>query len=95
VIARQARQFLVRAVSHLAGEAGIVQFLDIGTGLPTMQNMHDPTDIGAPRHIDSYCAVGPQALTSFDQADLAVARQRPGATPWWRLNAAANENSDR
>ena len=21
-------------------------------------------------------------------------RQRPGAVPWWRLNAAANENSD-
>jgi hypothetical protein len=29
-IARQARQFLIRAVTFLAGEAGIVQFLDIG-----------------------------------------------------------------
>jgi hypothetical protein len=28
------------------------------------------------------------------QADAAVARQRPGAMPWWRLNAAAKENSD-
>ena len=28
------------------------------------------------------------------QADAAVARQRPGATPWWRLKAAANENSE-
>ncbi|HEY3868415.1 MAG TPA: SAM-dependent methyltransferase, partial [Actinocrinis sp.] len=25
---------------HLAGEAGIRQFLDIGTGLPTMDNTH-------------------------------------------------------
>jgi O-methyltransferase involved in polyketide biosynthesis len=41
VIARQARQFLHRAVSFLAGEAGIEQFLDIGTGLPTMQNTHE------------------------------------------------------
>jgi hypothetical protein len=41
VIARQARQFLIRAVSYLAGEAGIDQFLDIGTGLPTMQNTHE------------------------------------------------------
>ncbi|MHA6619927.1 SAM-dependent methyltransferase [Pseudonocardia sp. DLS-67] len=41
VIARQARQFLIRAVTHLAGEAGIDQFLDIGTGLPTMQNTHE------------------------------------------------------
>jgi O-methyltransferase involved in polyketide biosynthesis len=40
-IARQARQFLIRAVSHLAGEAGVDQFLDIGTGLPTMQNTHE------------------------------------------------------
>ncbi|MDT7615683.1 MAG: hypothetical protein QOF00_3130 [Pseudonocardiales bacterium] len=40
-IARQARQFLIRAVTFLAGEAGIDQFLDIGTGLPTMQNTHE------------------------------------------------------
>jgi hypothetical protein len=40
-IARQARQFLVRVVTFLAGEAGIDQFLDIGTGLPTMQNTHE------------------------------------------------------
>ena len=40
-IARQSRQFLVRVVSFLAGEAGIDQFLDIGTGLPTMQNTHE------------------------------------------------------
>jgi hypothetical protein len=41
VIARQARQFLIRAVTYLAGEVGIDQFLDIGTGLPTMQNTHE------------------------------------------------------
>jgi hypothetical protein len=28
-------------VRFLAGEAGIRQFLDIGTGLPTMQNTHE------------------------------------------------------
>jgi hypothetical protein len=41
VIARQVRQFLVRVVTFLAGEAGIDQFLDIGTGLPTMENTHE------------------------------------------------------
>jgi hypothetical protein len=41
VIARHGRQFLVRAVRYLAGEAGVDQFLDIGTGLPTMQNTHE------------------------------------------------------
>ncbi|MDX6418409.1 MAG: hypothetical protein QOG28_3029 [Trebonia sp.] len=33
--ARENRAFMGRAVRFLAGEAGIRQFLDIGTGLPT------------------------------------------------------------
>jgi len=37
----KSRQFLVRAVRYLAGEAGVDQFLDVGTGLPTMQNTHE------------------------------------------------------
>ncbi len=41
VEAVKSRQFLVRVVRHLAGEAGIDQFLDLGTGLPTMQNTHE------------------------------------------------------
>ena len=40
-IARASRQFLTRAVSYLAGEAGVRQFLDIGTGLPTADNTHE------------------------------------------------------
>ncbi|WP_338146195.1 SAM-dependent methyltransferase [Streptomyces boncukensis] len=39
-VARTSRYFLVRAVRHLAGEAGIRQFLDIGTGLPTVDPVH-------------------------------------------------------
>jgi hypothetical protein len=39
--ARQSRQFLDRVVRFLAAEAGVRQFLDIGTGLPTMQNTHE------------------------------------------------------
>ncbi|TYC07135.1 SAM-dependent methyltransferase [Micromonospora sp. WP24] len=38
--ARQSRAFLTRAVRFLAGEAGIRQFLDLGTGLPTADNTH-------------------------------------------------------
>ena len=37
-VARTSRSFLTRAVRYLAGEAGIRQFLDIGTGLPTVDN---------------------------------------------------------
>ncbi|WP_119729326.1 SAM-dependent methyltransferase [Thermomonospora amylolytica] len=36
--ARANRAFLGRAVRFLAGEAGIRQFLDIGTGLPDKDN---------------------------------------------------------
>jgi hypothetical protein len=37
---RANREFLRRAVQFLAGEAGIRQFLDVGTGLPTNENTH-------------------------------------------------------
>ncbi|MPY86165.1 MAG: hypothetical protein GEV00_23710, partial [Actinophytocola sp.] len=38
-IARQNRQFLYRAVRYLAKDAGIRQFLDMGCGLPTNNNV--------------------------------------------------------
>jgi S-adenosyl methyltransferase len=40
-VARADRHFLGRAVRYLAGEAGVRQFLDIGTGLPTVDNTHE------------------------------------------------------
>ena len=40
LMARENRKFLRRAVRYLAAEAGISQFLDIGTGLPTPGNVH-------------------------------------------------------
>jgi SAM-dependent methyltransferase len=40
VACRQNREFLRRAVRYLAGEAGIGQFVDIGSGLPTVENTH-------------------------------------------------------
>jgi hypothetical protein len=40
-IARQGRAFLGRAITYLAGEVGIRQFLDIGTGFPTAENTHE------------------------------------------------------
>jgi hypothetical protein len=39
--ARENRAFLGRVVRHLAGEAGMDQFLDIGTGLPSAGNVHE------------------------------------------------------
>jgi O-methyltransferase involved in polyketide biosynthesis len=39
--ARANRQFLARAIGYLVTEAGVRQFLDIGTGLPTADNTHE------------------------------------------------------
>jgi hypothetical protein len=39
--ARADRAFLGRAVTHLAGDLGVRQFLDVGTGLPTAANTHE------------------------------------------------------
>jgi hypothetical protein len=46
--ARADREFLSRAVVFLAGKAGIRQFLDIGTGLPTANNTHEVAQRVAP-----------------------------------------------
>jgi hypothetical protein len=46
--ARLSRAYLVRAVRWLAAEAGIRQFLDIGTGLPTADNTHEVAQAAAP-----------------------------------------------
>jgi SAM-dependent methyltransferase len=48
IMARENRAFLGRAVRFLAGEAGIRQFLDIGTGLPTTNNVHEVAQAIAP-----------------------------------------------
>lgn len=46
--ARENRKFLGRAVSYLAAEAGVRQFLDVGTGIPTAGNTHQVAQSIAP-----------------------------------------------
>ncbi|MCO1594433.1 SAM-dependent methyltransferase [Micromonospora sp. RHAY321] len=62
VMAQQSRRFLVRAVRFLAAEAGIRQFLDIGTGLPTMQNTHAVAQEIAPESRIVYVDNDPMVL---------------------------------
>lgn len=47
-MARANRAFLRRAVRYLAAEAGVRQFLDIGTGIPTAGNTHEVAQEVAP-----------------------------------------------
>src|SRR5688500_10271467 len=46
--ARANRDFMHRAIRHLASEHGIRQFLDIGTGIPTSPNLHQVAQEVAP-----------------------------------------------
>lgn len=48
VLWRETRRFLGRMVRYLAAEAGIRQFVDIGCGLPSRDNVHEIADTVAP-----------------------------------------------
>jgi hypothetical protein len=83
-VARGQRGFLTRAVRHLAGAAGVRQFLDIGTGLPTADNTHEVAQRVAPdarivyvdndplvlAHARALLTSTPQGATSYVEADL-------------------------
>jgi hypothetical protein len=47
-IARSSRAFLGRSIRYLVEEAGIRQFLDVGAGLPTVDNTHEVAQGSAP-----------------------------------------------
>ena len=76
-IARANRAFLGRAVRFLAGEAGIRQFLDIGSGIPTQNNVHQVAQDVAPGARVVYAdvddvAVAHSKLILDGQSDAAV-----------------------
>ena len=60
---RANRAFLGRAVRYLAGEAGIRQFLDIGTGIPTAENTHQVAQAIAPETRVVYVDYDPIVLS--------------------------------
>jgi S-adenosyl methyltransferase len=62
-IARADRAFLGRVVRFLAGEAGVRQFLDVGTGLPTADNTHQVAQRVAPESRVVYVDNDPLVLT--------------------------------
>jgi hypothetical protein len=59
---RANRAFLARAVRYLAGECGIRQFLDIGTGIPTADNTHEVAQSVAPDSRIAYVDNDPVVL---------------------------------
>ncbi|MGP4029521.1 SAM-dependent methyltransferase [Actinomadura sp. 3N407] len=83
-LARASRLFLNRVVWHLAAEAGVRQFIDIGTGLPTVDNTHEVAQRAAPEsrivyvdndplvleHARSLLTSTPDGRTTYVHADL-------------------------
>ena len=81
---RANRAFLGRATRYLTAEAGIRQFLDIGTGIPTGDNTHEVAQRAAPDarvvyvdndpivllHAQALLRSTPQGSTAYTQADL-------------------------
>ncbi|MFI5953017.1 SAM-dependent methyltransferase [Cryptosporangium sp. NPDC051539] len=63
VWAVQNRAFLRRVVTYLAREAGIRQFLDVGTGLPTADNTHEVAQRIAPESRIVYVDNDPLVMT--------------------------------
>ncbi|GAA3903607.1 SAM-dependent methyltransferase [Streptomyces lacrimifluminis] len=82
---RHNRDFMRRAVTTLATDEGIRQFLDIGTGLPTQDNVHQIAQRIAPdtrvvyvdndpivlAHARALLTSGPEGRTDYIDADLA------------------------
>ncbi|GAA3383873.1 SAM-dependent methyltransferase [Cryptosporangium minutisporangium] len=56
------RGFMRRAAAYLAREAGIRQFLDIGTGIPTSPNLHEVVQEIAPESRVAYIDNDPLVL---------------------------------
>jgi hypothetical protein len=82
--ARVSRAFLVRVVRYLTAEAGIRQFLDVGTGLPTADNTHEVAQRNAPEtrivyvdsdplvlvHARALLTSSPEGATDYVDADM-------------------------
>jgi SAM-dependent methyltransferase len=82
-VARVNRAFVIRAVRYLAEEAGIRQFIDVGTGLPTLENVHEVARQAKPDarvlyvdHDPIVCAYGRALLTTDHDVDLIQADVR-------------------
>ncbi|MER6957920.1 SAM-dependent methyltransferase [Streptomyces sp. NPDC000618] len=98
-IARSSRAFLRRNITHLVSEAGIRQFLDVGTGLPTADNTHEVAQRLAPESRIVYVDNDPLVLA---HARALLTSTAEGATAYVdadvldpeRILAAAAETLD-
>jgi hypothetical protein len=86
---RANRAFLGRAVRYLAGEAGVRQFLDLGTGLPTAENTHQVAQATAPDARVVYADNDPMVLT---YARALLTSTPEGATAYLQADIRDTDN---
>jgi hypothetical protein len=98
LVARMLRRFLITTVDELSA-AGVRQFLDIGTGMPTADNTHDVAQRAAPEsrivyvdhdpvvisHARALLTSSPAGKTDYIQADL---------RDWETISAGARRTLD-
>jgi hypothetical protein len=98
LVARMLRRFLITTVDELSA-AGVRQFLDIGTGMPTADNTHDVAQRAAPEsrivyvdhdpvvisHARALLTSNPAGKTDYIQADL---------RDWTTISAGAQQTLD-
>ena len=98
LVARMLRRFLITTVDELAA-AGVRQFLDIGTGLPTADNTHDVAQRAAPESRIVYVDHDPvvishaQALLTSSAAGKAAYIQAD-LRDWPTISAGAQQTLD-
>jgi S-adenosyl methyltransferase len=88
-VAPASRAFLRRTVSFLAAEAGLRQFLDIGTGMPTAGNTHEVAQVAQPSCRVVYVDNDPVVLS---HARALLRSSSEGATSY--IDADARDTSD-
>ncbi|QKZ21529.1 SAM-dependent methyltransferase [Streptomyces chartreusis] len=83
-IARSSRAFLGRGIRYLVNEGGVRQFLDVGTGLPTVDNTHEVAQRLAPEsrivyvdndplvlaHARALLTSTPEGVTAYEDLSL-------------------------
>ncbi|AEY87336.1 hypothetical protein SHJG_2061 [Streptomyces hygroscopicus subsp. jinggangensis 5008] len=79
-IARGSRAFLRRTITHRGREAGVRQFLDVGTGLPTAGNTHEVTQRLAPESRIVYVGDDPMLPAPARTLLRSSPRARPPAS---------------
>ncbi len=99
VAARDLRAWLIRVVRFLVGQAGIDQFLDCGSGLPTAENVHQAAQRVSPDvkvvYVDNDPIVAAHARALLEEAirPTSCSRTCAGRRICWPIHWCASTST--